>query len=156
MRVYERVDFVFVLLLLSLKVHTDSPTQLNPLQTYRLRPSQVSIFFFFYQTSPKINNLSCFTFSNKKLPLWFLYVLQHRVDPSERSGGCDGFTWLTSFLRPVSPWPLAVLPLSSATGAACCVTPAGGPACPPAPLGQSSSGSPASGCDGGSSSALVC
>lgn len=58
----------------------------------------------------------------------------------------------TAFLPPASPWRPCAPRLSAASGAGRCAAPAGGPACPPARPSPSSSGSPASACDGGSSS----
>lgn len=58
----------------------------------------------------------------------------------------------TAFPPPASPWRPCAPRLSAASGAGRCAAPAGGPACPPAHPSPSSSDSPASACDGGSSS----
>lgn len=64
-----------------------------------------------------------------------------------------GLTWA---LLPASPSQLCALLLSAASGARRSSAPEGGPVCPPARLSQSSSGSPASACDGESFSCIVC
>lgn len=63
------------------------------------------------------------------------------------------FIWV---LLPASPWLLCALLLSAVNVVGHSSAPGGGQVCPPAHLSPFSSGSPASVCDGGSSSCIVC
>lgn len=78
---------------------------------------------------------------------------QPSVGALKRSEPRSGFTWA---LLPASPSLLCAPLPSAASDARRSSAPAGGPACPRARLSLFSSGSPASACDGASSSCAAC